>query len=547
MKPPLLILIEPDAGSLEQATEYLKQDCGSRFDVKAVSSTDQAEEVVERAEAEERSLALLVIRQSGEEDVLEEFIKSVKRRFPETRVVLYDSSIDPDQANDSMREGVADCTIADPWTAPEVSFEPILRDLLRHWETSSSSGGTVQVIGDQWAPRCHDVKDLLARHRVPYRWIDVESEEASEAELTKEELAALPVLRFPDGSKLLNPDDESLAEKLGFNTTPDLPFYDLVIVGGGPAGLTAGVYAASEGLRTVIVEIDAPGGQAGTSALIENYLGFPEGISGAELASRAVQQANKFGAEILLTHRATGLRADGEYRTLSLDNGSEIAGHCVLLAIGVRYRKLEVPGAEKLTGAGVYYGTPTAEASRFRDEDISLLGGGNSAGQAALLLARYAKTVRMITVDESFEETMSKYLLERIKTTPEIELVAGAAVVEVHGEDRLEGITIQRGKEEPERIDTKALFIWIGASPETDWLGDSIARDEQGFILTGRDLNQSNLKGWKRGEYPFLLETCMAGVFAAGDVRHGSVKRVGSAVGEGSMAVQFIHAYLQGK
>ncbi len=545
MKPPLLLLIEPDAGSLEQATEYLRQDCGSRFEVKAASSTNQAEEVLERAETEDRSLALLVVRQTGEDEI-EEFIRSVKRRFPETKVVLYDESVDPDEANDSMREGLADCSIADPWTAPEVSFEPILRDLLRHWETSSASG-TVLVIGDQWAPRCHDVKDLLARHRIAYRWIDVESDEASEAELTSEERAGLPVLRFPDGSNLLNPDDEALAEKLGFSTEPELPFYDLVIVGGGPAGLTAGVYAASEGLRTVIVEIDAPGGQAGTSALIENYLGFPDGISGAELASRAARQAAKFGAEILLTHRVTALRAEGEYRSVNLDNGSEIAAHCVLLAIGVRYRKLDVPGAEELSGSGVYYGTPSAEASRFRDEDISLLGGGNSAGQAALLLARYAKNVRMITTDESFEATMSKYLLERIKATPEIELVSGAEVVEVHGEEKLEAITVRRGDRKPERIETKALFIWIGASPETDWLGEGIARDKEGFVLTGRDLNKKHLAGWAAGVYPFHLETCIPGVYAAGDVRHGSVKRVGSAVGEGAMAVQFIHEYLRGK
>ncbi len=485
MKRPLLLLIEPDAGSLDRASDYLQQDCGSRFDLEAVSSTEQAEEVLERAKGDDRSLALLVVRQNGEDQVLEEFIKSVKRIFPEAKVVLYDESVNPDQANDSMREGVADCTIADPWTAPEVSFEPILRDLLRHWESSSSSGGTVLVIGDQWAPRCHDVKDLLARHRIPYRWIDVESDEAADAELLEEELAALPVLQFPDGSKLLDPDDESLAEKLGFSTKPELPFYDLVIVGGGPAGLTAAVYASSEGLRTLVVEIDAPGGQAGTSALIENYLGFPDGISGAELASRAVQQAGKFGAEILLTHRATELRVDGEYRTVFLDNDSEIACHCVLLALGVCYRKLEVTGAEKLTGSGVYYGTPTAEASRFRDEDVSLLGGGNSAGQAALLLARYAKTVRMITNEASFEETMSKYLLERIKAIPAIELVAGASVVDVHGDQKLEEITLKRGDQELERTPRKRSSSGSVRAPRPNgWLMrsremqmDSFSRD----------------------------------------------------------------------
>ena len=547
MKRPLLLLIEPDADARSRAEDYLRRDCGSRFDVHSSDSIDAANKVLSGAAEKDLPVALIVARQNGQTEELDDLVIAAKKGFPEVRVVRYDQSIDPDEANTAMQEGLADCTLADPWSTPEVSFEPILRDLLRHWESSVASGGMVEVIGDQWAPRCHDVKDLLARHRIPYRWVDLESEEAEAAELTEEDLAGLPVLRFPDGSKLHDPDDEQLAEKLGFNTKPDLRFYDLAIIGGGPAGLTAGVYASSEGLRTVIIESDAPGGQAGTSALIENYFGFPEGISGAELASRAVQQTRKFGAEILMTHSAAGLRAEGDYRIVELDDGSEITCHCVLIAIGVRYRKLEAEGAERLTGAGVYYGTPTAEASRFRDEDISLLGGGNSAAQAALLLARYAKKVRMMTLEESFEKTMSKYLLDRIKSTPAIELIPAASVTEVHGDDHLEAITIERGDGEPEKIETKALFIWIGASPQTEWLSDSLARDDEGYVLTGRDLNRKHLEGWANGNYPYHLETSLPGVFAAGDVRHGSVKRVGSAVGEGSMAVQFIHEYLREK
>jgi thioredoxin reductase (NADPH) len=408
-------------------------------------------------------------------------------------------------------------------------------------EEESNPRSAVLIIGDQWLPGCHNVKDLLARHRVPYRWIDTSDDDDDESEH-----AATTRIVFPDGSELVDPSDEELARKLGFSTSPDETFYDLVIVGGGPAGLAAGVYASSEGLRTVIIERDVPGGQAGSSSLIENYLGFPDGLSGAELASRAVTQAQKFGTEILLTKSAAELRDDRGYRIVKLDDGTEIVSHTVLLSMGVAYRRFTADGAERLAGAGVYYGAAAAEAARFKGGDVCLLGSGNSAAQAALLLARYARRLTIITIDATLETTMSQYLVERIRALPHVKLMTKTSVAEVKGEDRVEAIVVEdQETKERRELHTDALFVWIGAKPHTDWLSGSVARDKQGFVLTGRDLRRSHLQGWPDDRWPAPLESNMPGVFVAGDVRHGSVKRVGSAVGEGAMAVQLIHDYLR--
>lgn len=350
----------------------------------------------------------------------------------------------------------------------------------------------------------------------------------------------------PTARRFDDPSPEEIAQKLGFSTSPDETFYDVVIVGGGPAGLAAAVYASSEGLRTVVIERDVPGGQAGSSALIENYLGFPDGLSGAELASRAVTQAQKFGTEILLTKSASSLRDDHGYRVLRLDDGTEIATHTVLLATGVAYRKLTVEGAERLAGSGVYYGAAAAEAARFRDRDICLLGSGNSAAQAALLLARYVRSLTMITIDPSLETTMSRYLVDRIGSLPNVELLTKTSVAEVQGDERVETVVLENVETKERReLATDALFIWIGAKPHTEWLAGAVARDKQGFILTGRDLRRQQLQGWPDGRWPAPLESSMRGVFVAGDARRGSVKRVGSAVGEGAMAVQLIHEYMR--
>lgn len=538
---PLILLVEPHEEHLARGRDFLLADCSETFEIVTTRTIEEARRALDRAAGREQPVVLLLVRHVLEQEELRDLLRRGKEISSGLKVILYAGDLDPGFAVDAKREGLVDFSVAEPWSAPEVSLEPIVRDALRAWETTATTDDVVQIFGDQWQPRCHDVKDLLARHRVPYRWIDTGQEDDGDGGPGEP-----PRIVFPDGSLLVDPDDAALAEKLGFSTTPDESFYDLVIVGGGPAGLAAAVYASSEGLRTMIVERDVPGGQAGSSALIENYLGFPDGLSGAELASRAVTQAQKFGTEILLTKSAAALRDDRGYRVLQLDDETRIVSHTVLLATGVAYRKLTVEGAERLSGAGVYYGAAAAEAARFRGRDICLLGSGNSAAQAALLLARYVRSLNMITIDASLETTMSQYLVERIGALPNVELLTKSSVAEVKGEERVEAVVVEDVETKERReLATDALFIWIGAKPRTDWLAEAVARDKQGFILTGRDLRPEHLRGWTKDQWPAPLESSMCGVFVAGDVRHGSVKRVGSAVGEGAMAVQLIHDYMR--
>ncbi|HEU4887682.1 MAG TPA: FAD-dependent oxidoreductase [Thermoanaerobaculia bacterium] len=537
---PLILLIEPHEEHLGLGREFLLADCSETFEVRTAQSIEAARTTLDGAAEQKQPVVLLLVRHILEEDQLRELLRRAKEVSPGVKVILYGDDLQPAFAVDAKREGLVDYNIAEPWQAPETTLEPIVRDALRAWESTSTFADVVQIVGDQWLPRCHDVKDLLARHRVPYRWVDTSAndDDGPLAEATR--------VIFPDGAELVDPNDEDIAQKLGFSTSPDEDFYDLVIVGGGPAGLAAAVYASSEGLRTVIIERDVPGGQAGSSSLIENYLGFPDGLSGAELASRAVTQAQKFGTEILLTRTATELRDDRGYRVIRLDDDTEIVSHTVLLSMGVAYRRFTAEGAERLTGSGVYYGAAAAEAARFRDGDVCLLGSGNSAAQAALLLARYARQLTIITIDPTLETTMSHYLVERIRALPNVKLMTGTSVAEVKGEERVESILIEDlDTKERRELSTDALFVWIGAKPHTDWLSGAVARDKQGFVLTGRDLRRPQLKGWDADRWPSHLESSIQGVFVAGDVRHGSVKRVGSAVGEGAMAVQLIHEYLR--
>ena len=534
---PVVLLVESHEEHRERGRSFLQAGCTDNFAVRTAASVEEARRTMDAARERGEPLVLLVVRHLANERSLTDLLRDAKRLSPGVRVILYDENENPAFATEGKREGLVDYSLTEPWDAPEVSLEPIVHDALRAWENTSGTADLVEVVGDQWHPRCHDLKDLLARHRVPYRYTEIDSEEDRGEPLR---------IRFPDGEELVNPTDEDLARKLGFSTSPEESFYDLIIVGGGPAGLAAAVYASSEGLRTVIVERDVPGGQAGSSALIENYLGFPDGLSGAELASRAVAQAEKFGTEILLTKTASGLRDDHGYRVIVLDDGTEIVGHAVLLTMGVAYTRFKADGAERLTGSGVYYGAAAAEAARFRDRNVCLLGSGNSAAQAALLLARYVKTLTIITIDATLEATMSKYLVDRISALENVELVTQTSVAEVKGEEHVERLVLENVETKARtELESDALFVWIGAKPRTDWLAETLARDEQGFLLTGRDLRRSQLEGWPADRWPMHLETNIEGVFVAGDVRHGSVKRVGSAVGEGAMAVQLVHNYLR--
>lgn len=401
--------------------------------------------------------------------------------------------------------------------------------------------GEVRVIGRRWSPRVHVIKAFLARSRVPYRWLDVGQDSGGVtghgAEVT---------VHFPDGSSLVEPDVRDVARKLGLDTEPDARSYDLVIVGGGPAGLAASIYAGSDGMRTVVVEQEVPGGQASYSAIIENYPGFPEGLSGSDLARRMIDQAERFGVEILVTRKATKLLENEGNHLVTLDDGDELSSPAVLLATGVSFRWLNAPGCTSLVGAGIYHGAATAEATACRGQDIYILGGGNSAGQAALLLSQYARRVVILTVEDSLDKTMSKYLIDRISTLPNVEVRTNSTVAGAEGEGHLEWLTIEDLKTgQTERVRSDGLFVFIGATPDTEWLEGTMARDPQGFILAGPDLKQNGKFGhhWPLERDPYMLETSKPGVFVAGDVRKGSIKRLASAVGEGAMAVQFIHSY----
>ena len=427
----------------------------------------------------------------------------------------------------------------------------------------------IRVVGLRWSPKSHETRDFLARNGVPYQWLDAESDKEANnlvAYITSKNSNGtmvqaappphLPLVLFQDGSYLSEPTNAQIAEKIGLKTRAQMPFYDLIIVGAGPSGLAAAVYGASEGLHTLLIEREAPGGQAGMSSNIENYLGFPTGLTGANLARRAVAQAARFGAEILTPQEATGIRVDWPYRFVKLNDGTEISCHTLLISTGVSYRKLDVPGIERLTGAGVYYGAAMTQALSCRDEDVYMVGGANSAGQAAIYFSKYAKEVTMLVRGDSLAKSMSQYLVDQINNTGNIRVWLNSSVVEVKGENRLEYITVADAKTgEKKSVPCTGLFIFIGAQPHTDWLAGVIERDANGFILTGPDLmmrdgnnNNTNYKrprGWYLDRQPFLLETNIPGIFAAGDVRSGSVKRVASGVGEGSIAIQFVHQYLK--
>jgi thioredoxin reductase (NADPH) len=409
----------------------------------------------------------------------------------------------------------------------------------------------MRVVGPRWSPRVHEIKAFLTRSRVPYRWLDPEREEDARA---APELSTTgnryPVVLFPDGSVLIEPEVREIARKLGLDTDPDSRFYDLITIGGGPAGLAASIYGASEGIRTLVLEQEVPGGQISYSPIVENYPGFPGGLSGSQLARRTVEQAERFGVEILVMRRAVGLREEGENCVVTIDDGAELQSRAVLLAMGVSFRWLDIPGCAPLVGAGVYYGDATAEASACRGQDIYILGGGNSAGQAALLLAQFARRVIILAQEDKIEETMSRYLVDRLRQLPNVEIRTNSTVVGVEGRGRLEEITIQNVKTgQRERLPCNGLFVFIGATPRTEWLDKVIRRDEKGFILSWVDV-QCDLRQWPEWPLkrePYRLETSMPGVFVAGDVRKGSVKRLTAAVGEGAMAIQFIHQYGKGK
>jgi thioredoxin reductase (NADPH) len=553
MPKPILLSVDDDADVLRAIERDLRSQYGAEYRVIGSDSPEAALEVLKQLKLRNDSVALLLADQRMPHMNGVEFLQEGMQLFPDAKRALLTAYADTSAAISAINEANINYFFMKPWDPPADHLYPQLDDLLDDWQASYRPAyDGIRVLGTRWSPRCYELRDFLARNHVPYQWIDVEltgndSDTKRLLEALGPEAANLPVVLFPDGTKLLESVPAEIAQKVGLRTRAQTSFYDLAIIGGGPAGLAAAVYGASEGLHTVIIEREAAGGQAGMSSRIENYLGFPTGLSGGDLARRAVVQARRFGVEILSPQEAMSVRIEGPYRIIKLADGSEISCHALLIATGVQWRRLEAPGVDNLQGAGVYYGGGATEALSCKGEIVYVVGGANSAGQAAMNFAKYAEKVVLLVRGDGLASTMSQYLIDQVQKTPNIQIWTHASVAEVHGETHLEEVSVLcSDTSKVERVPASAMFIFIGALPRTDWLGDVVERDNHGFILTGPDLIRDGArpKGWTLDRDPYLLETNVAGLFAVGDVRHGSVKRVASGVGEGSVAVQFIHQYL---
>ncbi|MDQ5842049.1 MAG: FAD-dependent oxidoreductase [Thermoproteota archaeon] len=611
---PVLLTVDDDPNVLRAIERDLRQQYGSRFHILKADSGQNALELVKQLKLRNESLALLLVDQRMPHMSGVVFLEEAMNIFPDAKRVLLTAYADTEAAIRSINKAKVDYYLMKPWDPPQELLYPILDDLLDDWWASFKHPFEgIRVVGLRWSPKSYEVKYFLARNGIPYQWLDFEGDEEAPRLVSYIESTSksdhskfinntttitpgnsssildydrtengnnnnpvssirstssltysssvnsssssssslhLPLVIFPDGTHMEEPSSAALAEKIGLKTHAQMPFYDLIIIGGGPAGLAAAVYGSSEGLSTLLIERQAPGGQAGMSSNIENYLGFPSGLTGSNLARRAVAQAIRFGAEILTPQEVVGLRIDDPYRIVKVKDGTEISCHALIIACGVSYRNLDgVKGIEKLTGAGVYYGASMVDALSCKGEDIFMVGGANSAGQAAIHFSKYAKTVTLLVRGDSLNKSMSRYLMHQLNETSNIQVLLNSKVTEVHGENRLESITITNTKTgQLQTVPTSGLYIFIGAVPHTDAAAGLIERDANGFILTGPDLMQNGRerpRGWTLGRQPFLLETNVPGIFAVGDVRHGSTKRVAAGVGEGSIAVQLVHQYLR--
>jgi thioredoxin reductase (NADPH) len=553
MRKPILLTVDDDPEVLRAVERDLRRHYAERYRVVRADSGAAALEALQGLKRRNDAVSLLLADQRMPQMTGVEFISQAIDLYPDARRVLLTAYADTDAAIQAINQAKIHHYLLKPWDPPEEQLYPVLDDLLEDWQASFRPPfDGVTVLGHRWSPRTYMVRDFLARQQVPYRWFDIETS-GNAAEVRALTAAAtvdapkLPLVKFADGETLSDPSAAEMATRLGLRTHAETAFYDLLIVGGGPAGLAAGVYGASEGLRTVMVEREAPGGQAGMSSRIENYLGFPSGLSGSDLARRAVTQARRFGVEILAPQEATRLRVEGPSKMVALADGNEIGCKAVVIATGVSYRKLDVPGMDRLQGAGVYYGAAMTEGDSCRGEDVYIVGAANSAGQAAMYFSKYARRVVILARGGSLSATMSTYLIDQIRNTDNIHVEPRSQVVEVQGAERLEAISILCSDSGgTEVVPATSLFIFIGAAPRTDWLAGAVERDDRGFILSGPDLLRDGKRpnGWPLERDPWLLETSVPGILAAGDVRHGSIKRVASGVGEGANAVQFVHQYL---
>ncbi len=542
---PAIVAVDDEPAVLAAVARDLRRGFGERFRIVRASSGDEALGVLRELVARGDQVALLVADQRMPGMSGTEYLVEARKLVPTAKRVLLTAYADTEAAIQAINEVALDYYLLKPWDPPEEQLFPVVEDLLTTWEAGAAiESGGVRLVGHRFSRDSHELRDFLARNRVPARWLDVERDGEARELLAVAGVAdsGLPVALLEDGSVLERPTVLELAERLGVSAQPSAEHYDLVIVGGGPAGLAAAVYGASEGLRTVMVEREAPGGQAGMSSRIENYLGFPAGLSGSDLARRATDQARRLGAELLTVQDARALRVEGSGRFVELTGGGTLSANTVLIASGVAYRKLEAPGFAELTGAGIYYGAALTEARACKDQHVVVIGGANSAGQAAVYFSGWAGKVTMLVRGAGLEASMSQYLIEQIAGLENVEVRTRSQAVAAEGEDgHLRALTIRAadGAETVEPAD--ACFVFIGAAPRTDWLAGAVARDERGFILAGADARAG---GWPLRRDPYVLESSVPGVFVAGDVRARSIKRVASAVGEGSMAVSLIHEYL---
>ena len=541
-----ILVTDDDPLVAEAIARDLRERFGADHRIVRTTSGSEALDVLARLTLRDQPVALIVTDQRMPQMTGVEMLTRAREHAPDAKMLLLTAYADTDAAITAINDIGLDYYLLKPWDPPEERLYPVVDDLLEAWQRDHPEReAAIRLVGHRWSDRTHELKTFLARNHVPYQWVDVEREEGERlAGLAQCRPEDLPLVLLPTADALRSPTTLEVAEALGLRTRAEQPLYDLCIVGAGPAGLAAAVYAASEGLRTVVVEREAPGGQAGQSAAIENYLGFPRGVSGSDLAQRAIAQVGRFGAEMLVAREVAGLEVRGPVRAVLLAGGGEIEARAVVVASGVSYRRLPAPGVDDLAGRGVYYGASASDAAQVAGEDVYVVGAANSAGQAALNFSRHAKRVVMLVRAPSLTASMSRYLVERIEATGNVEVRYDTQVMSASGRDHLECLTLRTDGAEPETVTTGWLFVFIGAAPRTGWLGDDIVRNEHDFVITGQELLRHPARQWALGRPPFGLESSVPGVFVAGDVRQDSMKRVASAVGEGAMAVHLVHRYL---
>ncbi len=549
MKLPIILLIDDDPQVLRALSRDVRQKYKKEYQILSTENPQEAIESLRDLKRTGEEVALFISDQRMPRITGVELLEKSKEFYPEAKRMLLTAYSDMDTAIRAINETDLDYYLIKPWDPPEEKLFPVIDDMLDEWLSSYKPElAGIRLLGYQFSPKSHAIKEFLSGHQIPYQWIDVESHPKAAEVMALNAIthSSLPVLIFDDGTLAVDTEIHSVAEKLGLRPTASSTMYDVIIIGAGPAGLAAAVYAGSEGLKTLLVEKHAPGGQAGTSSRIENYLGFPSGVSGAELTRRAVTQATRFGIEFLSPQEALNISSDESYKTVRLANGSEVHARSIIITTGVAYRQLETKGIAELTGAGIYYGAASVEALQTRGKQVYVIGGGNSAGQAALHLAKFAEHVYIVIRKKDLSGTMSSYLVDQIAKTLNVTILPETEVIEACGSEHLESLVLQTVNGEQRSVSADALFILIGARPYTDWIHADILKDDRGFIVTGRDLiGRENFRsGWPLRRDPYLLETCSPGIFAAGDVRAGAMNRVASAVGEGAMAVSFVHQYL---